>query len=47
VSLAVIKDGKPLIVKGYGFANLEHQVPVKPRRYSSPVRSESSLRRPR
>ena len=30
VSLAVIKDGKPLIVKGYGFANLEHQVPVKP-----------------
>ncbi len=30
VALAVIKDGKPLIVKGYGFANLEHQVPVKP-----------------
>ncbi len=30
VSLAVIKDGKPVIVKGYGFANLEHQVPVKP-----------------
>lgn len=30
VSLAVVKDGKPLIVKGYGFANLEHQVPVKP-----------------
>ena len=29
VSLAVIKDGKPLIVKGYGFANLEHRVPVK------------------
>src|SRR5215203_2213589 len=29
VSLAVVKDGKPLIVKGYGFANLEHQVPVK------------------
>jgi CubicO group peptidase (beta-lactamase class C family) len=30
VSLAVIKDGKPLIVKGYGFANLEHKIPVKP-----------------
>jgi len=30
VSLAVVKDGKPLIVKGYGFANLEHQVRVKP-----------------
>jgi CubicO group peptidase (beta-lactamase class C family) len=30
VSLAVVKNGKPLIAKGYGFANLEHQVPVKP-----------------
>ena len=30
VSLAVARDGKPLIVKGYGFANVEHQVPVKP-----------------
>src|SRR5690606_26965464 len=30
VSLAVIKDGKPIIVKGYGFANIEHNVPVKP-----------------
>ena len=30
VSLAVVKDGKPIIVKGYGFANLEHQVAVKP-----------------
>src|SRR5687767_724802 len=30
VSLAIVKDGKPLIVKGYGFSNLEHQVPVKP-----------------
>ena len=30
VSLAVIKDSKPLIVRGYGFANLEHKVPVKP-----------------
>ena len=30
VSLAVVKDGKPLVVKGYGFANVEHQVPVKP-----------------
>src|SRR5688500_15053161 len=30
VSLAVVKDGKPVIVKGYGFANLEHQVAVIP-----------------
>ena len=30
VSLAVVRDGKPMLVKGYGFANLEHQVPVKP-----------------
>jgi CubicO group peptidase (beta-lactamase class C family) len=30
LSLAVIKGGKPVIVKGYGVANLEHQVPVKP-----------------
>src|SRR3954452_9382382 len=30
ISLAVIKDGKVVMLKGYGFANLEHQVPVKP-----------------
>ena len=30
LSLAVVKDGKPLIVKGYGYANLEHRVLVKP-----------------
>jgi D-alanyl-D-alanine carboxypeptidase len=30
VSLAVLKDGKPVLVKGYGLANVEHQVPVKP-----------------
>lgn len=30
VSVAVVKDGKPVLVKGYGFANVEHQVPVKP-----------------
>lgn len=30
VSLAVVKDGKPMVVKGYGLANIEHQVPVKP-----------------
>ena len=30
VSVAVVKDGKPLVVKGYGYANIEHQVPVKP-----------------
>lgn len=33
VSLAVIKGGKPLIVKGYGFANLEHKVAVTPETY--------------
>lgn len=30
VSLAVVRDGKPVIVKGYGLANVEHQVAVKP-----------------
>ena len=30
VSLAVVKDGTPIIVKGYGLADLEHQVAVKP-----------------
>lgn len=30
VSLAAVRDGKPLIVKGYGLANIEHQVAVKP-----------------
>ena len=30
VSVAVIKDGKPVVVKGYGLANIEHNVPVRP-----------------
>jgi len=30
VSIAVIKNGKPVLVKGYGFSNVEHQVAVKP-----------------
>lgn len=30
VALAVVADGKPSIIKGYGFANVEHRVPVKP-----------------
>lgn len=30
VSLAIIQNGKPLLVKGYGLANVEHQVPVRP-----------------
>ena len=30
LALAVIKDGKMVIARGYGFANVEHQVPVKP-----------------
>jgi CubicO group peptidase (beta-lactamase class C family) len=30
LSLAVIKDGRIVLAKGYGLANVEHQVPVKP-----------------
>ena len=30
VSLAVMKNGEIVMVRGYGFANVEHQVPVKP-----------------
>jgi CubicO group peptidase (beta-lactamase class C family) len=30
LSLAVIKDGQVILAKGYGLANIEHQVPVKP-----------------
>jgi D-alanyl-D-alanine carboxypeptidase len=30
LALLVVKNGKIEIEKGYGFANLEHQVPVKP-----------------
>jgi CubicO group peptidase (beta-lactamase class C family) len=30
VSLAVVKNGEVILAKGYGFANVEHQVPVKP-----------------
>jgi CubicO group peptidase (beta-lactamase class C family) len=30
LSLLVSKDGKTVLVKGYGLANVEHQVPVKP-----------------
>jgi len=30
LALAVIKDGQMVIAKGYGRANVEHQVPVKP-----------------
>ena len=30
LALAVIKDGKMIIARGYGLANVEHQVPVKP-----------------
>jgi CubicO group peptidase (beta-lactamase class C family) len=30
ISLAVIKDGQIVLAKGYGLANVEHQVPVKP-----------------
>jgi hypothetical protein len=30
LSLAVVADGKIIYTKGYGFANLEHQIPSKP-----------------
>src|SRR6185295_19419955 len=30
LSLAVIKDGQPILNKSYGLSNVEHQVPVKP-----------------
>ena len=30
VSLAVVRDGRIIYAKGYGYANVEHQVPVKP-----------------
>jgi CubicO group peptidase (beta-lactamase class C family) len=30
LSLAVIKDGQVVLAKGYGIANVEHEVPVKP-----------------
>ncbi|MEX0298064.1 MAG: serine hydrolase domain-containing protein [Kordiimonas sp.] len=29
-AVIVLKDGKPLFSKGYGFSNLEHKVPVSP-----------------
>jgi len=30
LSLAVIRDGRTIVAKGYGLANVEHQIPVKP-----------------
>jgi len=30
VSLAIVKDGTLVYAKGYGYSNVEHQVPVKP-----------------
>ena len=30
VSLAVMRNGEVVLAKGYGYANVEHQVPVKP-----------------
>ena len=30
VALAVVRDGKIVLARGYGLANIEHQVPVKP-----------------
>jgi CubicO group peptidase (beta-lactamase class C family) len=28
LSLVVVKDGKPVVNKGYGLANVEHNIPV-------------------
>ncbi|HEV2915855.1 MAG TPA: serine hydrolase domain-containing protein [Pyrinomonadaceae bacterium] len=30
LSLAVVRDGQVILARGYGLANVEHQVPVKP-----------------
>jgi CubicO group peptidase (beta-lactamase class C family) len=30
LALAVVRDGKVLITRGYGYANLEHKVPITP-----------------
>jgi CubicO group peptidase (beta-lactamase class C family) len=30
VAIGIVKNGKVVLAKGYGFANLEHQVPVGP-----------------
>ena len=30
VSLAVLRQGKPILLRSYGLANVEHQVPIKP-----------------
>jgi len=42
VALAVVKDGKIVLARGYGFANVEHQVPVNPRRSFNQDRLASS-----
>jgi CubicO group peptidase (beta-lactamase class C family) len=30
VAVAILRNGKPVKMKGYGYANMEHKVPVKP-----------------
>src|SRR5215468_9889964 len=30
ISIAVARDGRVILARGYGFANLEHSVPVTP-----------------
>ena len=30
VSVAVVRNGQVILARGYGIANIEHQVPVKP-----------------
>lgn len=31
ISVAVVKEGKPLLMKGYGIANLEHSLLATPK----------------
>lgn len=42
LSLAVIKNGEIVLARGYGLANVEHQVPVKPERSFNQARLVSS-----
>ena len=37
-TILLAKDGKPLVAKGYGYANLEWQIPNTPTRSSASAR---------
>ena len=38
VSLAIVQNGTLVYAKGYGYSNVEHQVPVKPETCSNDAR---------